>query len=231
MPSLWRAPVAVVLKIVAVAWLVAACGPQGSESAPGGTVAPSAHASTPPDPEAALAAVVTGPWRPAPGVPVESLVDPVIAACRAATVPSVDTTRAKVGDLPVAVVDVRGGGRVSVVFADPAHAVVCQAPLDDASAPVVRALRWQKATAPSPGPKSITIKLLEVIDEATAPRSLLVGEVGSQAFAVKDTFADDSHIQASMGGGWYVMWWPGADVPTVVSAVDNRSIAIGGVHP
>src|SRR4051794_13613171 len=228
MPSLWRGPVIVLLTVLALVALVAACGPQGSASAPGGTGVASARASAPPDPDAALAAVVTGPWRPAPGTAVESLVDPVIAACRAATVPSVDAAGATIGDLPVAVVDVRGGGRVSAVFADPAHAVVCQAPLDGASAPVVGALRWQKAAAPSPGPKEITIKLLEVIDEATAPRSLLVGEVGSQAFAVKNTFADDSHIQASMGGGWYVMWWPGADVPTVVSAVDNRSIAIGG---
>jgi hypothetical protein len=229
MAALRRGPVAVALALVALLPLVAACGAQVSESAPGGSALSTAPASTPPDPEAALAAVVTGPWRPAPGVPVESLVDPVIAACRAANVP-VDGVKAKIGDLPVAVVDVRGGGRVSVVFADPAHAVVCQAPLDAASAPAVRALRWQKAAA-SPAPKAITIDLLAVLDEATAPHSLLVGEVGSQAFAVKNTFADDSHIQASIGNGWYVMWWPGGDVPTVVSAVDIRNVAIGGVHP
>jgi hypothetical protein len=220
--------------VVAVAVVaVAACGstvtpspsPLPASVPPDGT--PSASAPTD-DPNALL----TAPWRPAP-LPVDpNLVTAVELACKN---PAETDLKAAIENAPVALVDARGDSLVSVILADEHVAYECRVSVEVlggvATATIIEppSRLVPDATAPIED-DSIRIISHNRVDEDRGSRTIAVGRVGSAADKVMVAFGDQSEVEASMGNGWFMAWWPGINQVGAIVAVDRRSVAISGVE-
>ena len=163
-------------------------------------------------------------WRRSPITSGSTLTLAADAACRAAPA---------VGSLPRVVLDARGEGVLIAVFADAASAAVCRVVIDPAGvATAVARLVKGDASAAAPGASRLGLHDLEVVAADGNPRSFLVGRVGASVHAVSVEFdADAAWSPASMAGGWYAIWWPSAERPQAVAAIDARSVALDSFRP
>jgi hypothetical protein len=188
------------------------------------TQAPSVPASAAVDPSAAADAATFGGWRRGPITPTPEFTSTVEAACRA---------QPSIADLPLAVLDVRGEGRATLVFAAAGPAVECRAdvaPDGTATVQVVPIAAADGATPPPTG--KLGVYDLARVDDVARPYSVLVGEVGDQVHSVGVNFdADAAWYKASQANGWYAIWWPGATKPIAVAASDMRSVVMDGFTP
>jgi hypothetical protein len=207
--------------MVFAAALAVAAGCQDAPVSP--TPAPSSElgpAAT--DPGEGFLALALGPWRPAPIAIDQDAADTVANACRSAG-------GAPLAELPVAVVDARGEGLVTVVFADDHLAIECRTTLDATGQPIVE----EPARLDPEAAGAIEEDQIRVVgfgpDDSEEPRSMVIGRVGAKAMNVKLTFDDESEVVASMANGWFATWWRGSAVPGAVVAVDSRSLAIKAV--
>ena len=104
----------------------------------------------------------------------------------------------------VAVVDARGLGRVTVVFADDARWSACLATIDG----------------------NVTVTAAGQPGDATA------GSVGDKnAFGTVAGFDDETYVDGSHANGWYAMWWPGNVEAASVSSIDRGRVTIGSANP
>ena len=143
-----------------------------------------------------------------------------------------------IGELPVAVVDLRGDELVTVVFGDATAGYVCWSLLDSPAAPLeVRAL--DVAAGPADGIDAVLYEPLQ-IGEAT--RVVLIGRVGplSQPRQVLGDqnpdkviaqLGDEAFIWAAFDRGWYAMWWPGVDPTQSVAVTNGRNEVLASVVP
>jgi hypothetical protein len=200
--------------------VVAGCG--GPDVNPSPTVPPASETPQPSDDVAAL----TGPWRPAPVTIGEELEANLAAACIAEAEPDVGVA---VDTLPVALVDARGDGRATVILADDFAAVLCETliaadglgvTVDPGPARLV-----PDAVDPVEGDQ-LRIISYTAIDEASAPRTQVIGRVGQQAFEVIASFDDESEVYAAKATGWFAAWWPGAVDAATIAAVDRQNLVI-----
>ncbi len=195
-----------------------------AEIGPTPTQAPSVRAPTAVDPSAAADAATFGGWRRDPITPTPAFTATVEAACRA---------QPGVADLPLAVLDVRGEGRATLVFAAAGPAVMCRADVaaDGAATVQVAPIAAADGAAPPPAGK-LGIYDLTRVDDVARPYSVLVGEVGDPVHSVAVNFdADAAWYKASKANGWYAIWWPGATKPIAVAASDMRSVVMDGFTP
>jgi len=210
--------------------LVGACSPdatidEGDARGPETTAGVRASLAAP-DPSAIAEAAAFGTWRPAPIVPTPALATSMEDACRA------DAT---VGDLPLRVLDARGLGLATLVFAgDPrVGAVLCRAAADSPGSAVtvdVRAVAGSAGAVP-PEDRKLGIHDLEVVDQATNPRVVLVGTIGDGTHSVEVNHDDATWTKARMTNGWYAVWWPLAKEAIGVAASDSKSIVIDSFAP
>jgi hypothetical protein len=189
---------------------------------PTGTGSTAGTAATPPFGGSDL---LFGPFRRG-GVPVAT--DLLLGAtnvCRT-TPPSMVTT--EVGGRPVVVADLRGGGRVLLVFADALGAVACRVSATEDGA--MRAAFSRVASA-GDGPleaDDLTLGGLDYEKDGV----VAVGRVGERAVHVRAGFDDDTYVTATIGDdGWWAMWWPGEAQPASITADDNRNVVITAVDP
>ena len=225
-----RPAVGVTATVVLVAFLLGACG---ADAPADGLSAEEAHTTagdaTPdpdryakPDPTAVANEASFGRWRPAPIQPSSAVAADVEAACRADDL---------VGDAPLAVLDARGEGLFTLVFAGDAPAV-CRAAMPDPEADpsvIVRAV--VDGAAPDAVPEHLGGHDLEAVDPATRPRNVLVGRVGDGVPAVSVNHDDATWTKASIANGWYAVWWPLAKTAIGVAAVDRRNTVIDSYAP
>jgi hypothetical protein len=175
-----------------------------------------------------------GAWRSGPIALVPTVQEAVVEACRTAPVSGfADGAGDGPGDLPVAVVDARGLGRVTIVFADDTRWSACLATIDaDGNVTVTAAGQPGDATAGPVGDDEITIAALEVLDDLdAAQRSLLIGRVGKNSFGTVAGFDDETYVDGPYANGWYAMWWPGNVEAAAVSSIDRGRVSIGSVNP
>ena len=132
-----------------------------------------------------------------------------------------------VGDLPLKVLDARGEGEVTIVFADDETAAVCFATATQAGAATAtaRPIAGYRTRSPST-PRSWA----STTRRSSTPRWAR-GSWSSAGSATRSTtsaasFDDWTWGKASMAGGWYAIWWPGTQPALTVAASDARSIAI-----
>src|SRR5262245_45220185 len=167
-----------ILALAAAAALVAGCTSEpvqiddGDGGEPGATTAVTTHRSPPPTPdvEALSNAAVFGKWRRQAAYPTTTVQATAEAACR---------KEEPVGELPRVVLDARGEGEVTIVFADAKRAVECRATLTDPT--TATAVARKIAGYPgdeAPGPEKLGIHDLEVVTNTTGSRGVLVGRVG-----------------------------------------------------
>jgi hypothetical protein len=175
-----------------------------------------------PDPTVVADEASFGRWRPAPIQPNAATAADVEAACRA---------DALVGTAPLAVLDSRGEGQFTLVFAGRAPAI-CRASLDDPRAtPVVVVRAIVDGADPEAEPEHLGGHDLEAVDAGTRPRNVLVGRVGDDVPAVSVNHDDATWTKASIGNGWYAVWWPLAKEAIGVAAVDRRNTVIDSYAP
>ena len=175
-----------------------------------------------PDPTAVANEASFGRWRPAPIRPSSARRGRRGGGCRA---------DALVGDAPLAVLDARGEGLFTLVFAGEAPAL-CRATMADpeaAPAVVVRAI--VDGAAPEAEPEHLGGRDLEPVDAETRPRNVLVGRVGDGVPEVSVNHDDATWTDASIGNGWYAVWWPLAKEAIAVAAVDRRNTVIDSYAP
>jgi hypothetical protein len=190
---------------------------------PGPSTAPGV-ATPPPTPDVTAVAedAVFGPWRRAPAHPTPAIAQAAEAACR---------EQDAVGALPLVVLDARGEGEITVVFADPKAAAVCHAKVAEDGSATADARKVHGYPAPAPASQKLGIHDLESVDATTGARTVLVGQVGPDVARVSAQFDDATWSHATMADGWYAMWWPGREPVLTVAAVNSRSVAVDGFTP
>ena len=209
--------------------LVGACSPeasvdQGDAATPVTATAKPRDSVPPPDPSAIAQEAEFGTWRPAPILTTPAFATAVEEACRA------DGT---VGDLPLRTLDARGLGLATLVFASDRAAVLCRAAIDGPGGTATATVRPipEAAGATPPEDGKLGIHDLEIVDEQTNPRVVLVGTVGDSAHEVSVNHDDATWTKSRMSNGWYAVWWPLAKEALGVASSDNKSIVIDSFAP
>ena len=135
------------------------------------------------------------------------------------------------GDAPLAVLD--AGARAcsrSCSAATPRRCAAPPWPTPDAD-PVVLVRAIVDGAAPDAEPEHLGGHDLEPVDAATRPRNVLVGRVGDGVPEVSVNHDDATWTKASIGNGWYAVWWPLAKEAIGVAAVDRRNTVIDSYAP
>ena len=170
---------------------------------------------------------LAGPWQATP----IALGDPQIAivsdACAA-------TARERLGEaeanLPTVLIDARGGGFATAIFADDLMAVACFARFGDegASATVDSVARLTSAVLTPADAGTVTIDEVARLDDVANDRFVSFGRVGPDAAAVNVARRDGADAIASVAEGWWAVWWLASDRVASISAFDSagREIAI-----
>jgi hypothetical protein len=205
--------------------LLAGCGSAVTSPSPTGPIA----SPTVPLPTDATSQLLLGPWRPSPVDVPDDIRSSMEYVCRNPEDPALVETLA---DLPVAVVDARGGGLGTIVFADDSVAIECRLKLEM----VGQALGATILEPPSwldpgdlTGEAGISKTSDNLVTDDGGTRTVLIGRVGPDATRVIASFDDESEVVASQGSGWYTAWWPGQVRPGGVAAVDRASIVTSSV--
>ena len=207
--------------VAAIGLVVGSCDPAEVVEP---SLAPSAAATV--DPSAAAEALLLEPWRPAPLVVPDNLLDSIEFVCKNQEDPDV---MAAVADLPVAVVDARGGALVSVILADDSVAFECRVKLEvigeGLGATILDGPTRLVPDATTPVEEDgIRVISHTRVDEETGSRTILIGRVGPKAFSASVGFNDETWIEASKGEGWFYVWWPGNKEPGAIVSADSRSV-------
>jgi hypothetical protein len=135
----------------------------------------------------------------------------------------------EIGSRPVVVADLRGDGRVLLVFADDQAAVGCRVDVSEDGS--MRASLFQVA-APEPGQLAddgLSLGVLDYVDDPAGPLVIAAGQVGDTAVHVRAGFDDDTYTTATIDDGWWLMWWPGQTRPASITADDNRNTVFASV--
>ena len=193
--------------------------------------------SRPPDsslPEPTVAASadgrLAGPWQATP----IALGDPQIAvvsdACAAAAREQLGEAEA---NLPTALIDARGGGYATAIFADDLMAMVCVARFgDDGAGATVDSVDRLTARVLEPlDGGAIAIDAVIRLDDAAGVRTVAFGRVGPDASAVQLRLAEPTPVDGSVADGRWALWWPGSDPGRVVAALDATGKTVGSAQP
>jgi hypothetical protein len=216
-----RTPAPAALALL-VAVILGACDATGSPTASSGSVGTpaateAALASQPADP--AMAAAV-GPWRRVPFKSDPAFGAPYVAACRAAS--------ADIGQIPATVVDVRGQGWITVLFASSDKAFLCRTTVADPAHPL--AIEPIDVPAAALADDGIDLAHYEELGTGSGTTSFAVGRVGPTPAFVIAGFDDQSFVFGTVGGGWYVMWWPTGVTCDGISAVNQSHLVLDTAH-
>jgi hypothetical protein len=221
-------PLVAPLMLVAI---VSGCGADAApDDASGGVAAATdreATSATPdryakPDPTAVANEASFGGWRPAPIQPSSAVAADVEASCRADSL---------VGDAPLAVLDARGEGLFTLVFAGEPPAI-CRVAMTDPDAQPVAVVRAVVDAGEQPAePEHLGAHDLEAVDAGSRPRNVLVGRVGDGVPEVSVNHDDATWTKAATANGWYAVWWPLAKEAIGVAAVDRRNTVVDSYAP
>ena len=214
----WRALVGAI-SLAAV--VVAGCDAGGgSPTAPPDTfeATDAPVATVPADP--ALAAAV-GPWRRVPFKADPAFGVRYISGCTAA--------EPAIGATPAVVVDVRGRGWITVVFASDSKAFLCRTTVDDPSHPVeVRAMTVPSGTLAD---DDIDLALWTTVQIGAETITYAAGRVGSVPVEVIGGFVDQTFVFATHADGWWVAWWPPQVASDGFAATDKGHVVLNNVKP
>ena len=207
--------------LLAVCLLAIGCaGPEPTGGPATRDPGPDATRATPrptPDPTAVANAAVFGNWRRTPVPPSPVMAGAAERACR---------SQDDVGSLPLRVLDARGEGQLTLVFADESTTMACHAEAadDGTMAAFARAIEGL-ADAPPPVDGHLGAHNIEVIESPSGARVVVVGRVADVP-EVGISFDDSTWGKATIADGWYAAWWPQGSVPLSVASVDRRNIVI-----
>ncbi len=225
-----------VVAVLAVTFVLAACGDTTASGLPT-DLPPNVSASTGPDPVITEPPVgsddtarIFGPWAPSPlyiGA-TQATVAAADAVCRAALTDA-GLDAASVAAAPRVIADVRGAGVAWLVFAEGDHAADCRVAIaDDLSASVVDISTLGTLGAP-PADEKIEILAYGTLQDVSSGRTYALGRAGRLSVTLIAGFPDESEALGSLGSGWFLVWWPGYDVPVGIAGVDMRRLVVAGL--
>jgi hypothetical protein len=218
-----RTPLVVALAVVLVVGGCDAPEPTTEPSSP----APLASA----DPSAAAVDLLFGEWRPV-ALPVDQNLAEAMAFVCARTADQ--DLEAAMQHVPVALVDARGDGLVSVILADEHVAFECRLKLEKIGKELTSTMIGAPARL-DPGAiapledTALSVVSQTRVDEDAGSRTILIGRVGPKAYRVVAGFNDESEVTASKGNGWFYAWWPGTTGIGGISSLDNKSLVQSAV--
>ncbi len=223
--------------LVGTAMTLSACGgsatpspsrPADATGLPPGPTA-TAGAATPDPAESGVTAAVLGSWLPKPVAPalVPRETAAVEQACRAALIAAPETAPASTTALQF--VDFRGLGLGWALFADSAHAASCRATIAPDFSVEVTAVESLDPVAAPPADDDFVYVRSGQLDDVASGRTFAIGRVGRLSVLVIATFPDESFTFASLAGGWFEVWWPGATIPVGIGGTDSRHLVVKGL--
>jgi len=219
-------PLRLFTALAAVVLVLAACDATAS-SAPGSvptssgagpTRVPQVTAPAASDPTSAAA---VGPWRRVPFLADAAFGAAQESGCRHGVVP-IGSTATRV------VTDVRGEGRVLMVFTLPTKAFLCVSSVDHPDSPdAVIPLDLPTTTLADDG---IDLVYYEETGTGSGTIAYAVGRVGPTPKAVIMGFVDQTFLFGALGGGWYSMWWHPSIACDGIAAVNNAHVVLNSTH-
>lgn len=182
------------------------------------------------DPGSAVSAAILGSWLPKPIAPslVASHASAVEARCRT-SLAAAGGDAALVSAAPRVIADFRGLAQAWLLFSDGAHAAGCRAALGPDLAVTGAAVEALIVPGPAPADNGLEYVAYGLLADVDSGRTYAIGRMGRLSVDVIVTFPDESFTFATLGGGWYVVWWPGNVVPVGIGGVDSRHLTIKGL--
>ena len=159
-----------------------------------------------------------GPWRAQPLSVDRETISASEQACRAAELEFGVQGPATTGRLVA--VDARGGGRITLLYVSRGDAyVACQV---DVGAERPRWIGGSRADAGDPqyvlAADDVVIVGSGGMSGGRDASSSVVGRVGGDVTAVRVVLPSGSSLQASVGDGWFIAWWPTDETGFVAEA-------------
>ncbi len=154
-----------------------------------------------------------GPWRPVPLVVDPALLARAAQACR--TDMGTDPDMKLPANLPLAVADARGGGRLQVLLAGPRHRAECVDMAVLATGEVHASggggISTLQGDEPPPAPQHLEITGASSSGgrRQLANASNVWGQAGSDIRSVTVSVVGQPPILATLSGSWFAAWWPG----------------------
>jgi len=131
-------------------------------------------------------------------------------------------------------VDGRGGGRFMVLLAAPNGQTDCIGQLDASGEPVVEGGGSSRERGAIPLIEPLAVEPGGGGSGSGAGidnYSYVTGQVGAQIGGVVLELGDSSRVTASVGGGRYAAWWPGAQGVARILAYDRNGALVGESPP
>lgn len=193
-------------------------------------VACAGEADPEPSPEPVHA--IDEPWQAAPFRIGETILGLAVTTCRAdGALPA----------LPLAVADARGGGQVTLLFADPSSEYECTvAGRPDGSLEFKGGGGGPSGLNQLPDPGVAQVSGTSTIGTIGGPggggantgaSSAVSGRVGAAVAAVDVILPDGRRIRASTANGWFSAWWPSDQTTIQVQAIGADGLPLGPSHP
>ena len=217
-----------------VAAIVASCGADRSATTstpPTPSASPASTESATPTPSADVAVeLALGPWRSHPIPTTDEAIASLEAACREA--------EPAIGELPLAVADLRGVRLATLVFGDASHGYACRIDVENPSPPI-GVLALPVPDSPADG---IDAAWYGSIDDPDASRMLAIGRVapisqprqtlGAPTPAnVVGGLQGERFVWASYANGWYALWWPTIEPLLDIAMLNSRNEVLDSVVP
>lgn len=169
-----------------------------------------------------------GPWTPSPvALRADAIawIDPV---CRdESTNKGFETA---IGALPLVVVDGRGDGVVTAIFASENRFAACRAMYDETGGAAFETDPVKPVLA-AVGNEHLTVVELATRQSLRTDRTFVVGRVVDTAATVRVRLSNAVELDASIANRWFAAWWPGAAAATEISALDRQGKRLGSVLP
>jgi hypothetical protein len=170
------------------------------------------------------------PWGAVPFRVDEALVARAVTVCRAEAQTVAPGT-------PLVLVDARGGGRLTLLFADLTTESECTVLVDGGGAMTFGG-GGGGSTVPNlpPAPNAAQIGSMSTqgtigVGGATDSISSATGRAGADVADVDLIAPNGQRIRATTANGWFLAWWPTAETNIQVQAIGAEGRPLGPAHP
>lgn len=151
-------------------------------------------------------------WTAKPTAASPGQIDAARASCRA--------SRSPIAGLPLKLSDTRGPFTFAI-YADDNSSATCM------KGPSFTSVSGSMSSYPVDVPAGhILLSSSHATDRAAQAYSLAEGRTGADVTGVTLTLDDGTNVQATVGNGWFVAWWPGShDVNSAELATPTGTVA------
>lgn len=157
------------------------------------------------------------PWQPEPYAVAQNLIAEAETACRGSGLGVIDAVNELV------VVDARGGGRLTLVFASANTTAACDVQRQNVGGRIVAigGSMMEGGVAPTPEPDELVSFGTGGTSGPDGSSSSVTGRAGASIASVRIATPSGLDLAASIGpGGWYSAWWPTEEMSVEIRGLD-----------